>query len=285
MDLNLLNNNHFHTFSIAASKNDYELFSFVHDGKILKDAPCCGMTLRKAGSMRFRWDEVNPSRDKMLSKINSCIAENKALIAPLELIHSHIVYDISSPLDTKNKTGDGMITIKPDLMPVVTVADCMPLFLYDRVTGVYGIVHSGWKGTGIAVDAITLAEKNYGSKAEDFSVILGPHINDCCYIVNEERAEFFRTNFTPECVSDYVPKAGEEKIKWDNGGGKLYRLSLLKANLYALLKAGVREENISYCVDCTACNTVFGSNRRETMESKNFTVQAAFISGHFLQAK
>ena len=36
----------------------------------------------------------------------------------------------------------------------------MPLYLYDPVTGVFGIVHSGWKGTGIVVDAIELAKNN-----------------------------------------------------------------------------------------------------------------------------
>ena len=52
-----------------------------------------------------------------------------------------------------------MITKNPSLMPVVTVADCMPLYLYDSVSGVFGVVHSGWKGTGIIGEALNLAKK------------------------------------------------------------------------------------------------------------------------------
>ena len=266
------------TFSISKSDKKFELFNFIYNGKIIPHAPFCGMTLKKAGSMRFRWDETNPNRDSVLSQIKTELKVSDAKITPLELIHSHIVYDVSSYKDTQNKTGDGIISIQKDLMPVVTVADCMPLFLYDVKNKVYGIVHSGWKGTGIACDAIKLACEKYGSKPQDFCVILGPHINDCCYIVNQERAEFFRTNFTPDCVTPYDRKTQKLKIEWDNGEGELYRLSLLKANLYALLKAGVKKENINYSTDCTCCNNIFGSNRRETMESKTFTVQAAFIT-------
>ena len=81
-------------------------------------------------------------------------------------------------------------------------------------------------------------------------------------------------------------------VKWKNGEGKLYRLSLEKANLNLLEKAGVWEENIAVCSECTCCNELLGSNRRETADfllknqdkagdkdilGRCFTVQAAFI--------
>lgn len=269
------------TFSIKNSRKEYELFDFINDGKKIEDAPFCGMTLRKAGSMRFRWNETNPLRDKMLKKLSKellgSLEEHLPEIVPLELIHSKIVYDVKTVEDTFQKQGDGIISVKEGLIPVVTVADCMPIYLYDRVTGVYGIVHSGWKGTGIAGEAIKLACKDYSSKPENFSVILGPNIHECCYIVDEERAMYFKNEFTPDCISSYN-REKEKSIEWDNGDGKLYHLSLAKANIASLLKTGVREENINICTDCTCCNPVFGSNRRETSESKSFTVQAAFIA-------
>ena len=43
-----------------------------------------------------------------------------------------------------------------------------------------------------------LAQKEYGARAENFCVVLGPHIRACCYIVNQERAAWFSENFTPE---------------------------------------------------------------------------------------
>ena len=44
-----------------------------------------------------------------------------------------------------------------------------------------------------------------------------------------------------------------------------------------LEKIGVKDSNIAICSDCTCCNQIFGSNRRETSQGNSFTVQAAFI--------
>ena len=255
-----------------------EYFEFRKGGCVVEGAPVCGLTLLAAGSMRFRWNETNPNRDKL----SSLGLTRESVIVPVQLDHTHIVYNVKNAGDTKCKIGDGIITTNRELMPTVTVADCMPVYLYEPETGVFGIVHSGWKGTGIAVDAIKLAGQEYGARAENFCVVLGPHIRECCYIVNEERAEWFSKNFSPECVR---PLEEGIEVSWNNGGGALFRLSLEKANLAALLKAGVPRENIWCHPACTCCykeNGFFkyGSNRRETTESGKpdvFTVQAAFI--------
>lgn len=278
---------------LKISDNKFFLsFGFVKDGKLLEKAPVCGMTLRAAGSMRFRWNENNPNRNSVLKQI----VKDKTIV-PVELIHSQIVYDVKSEKDTLNKTGDGIITNNKQLIPAVTVADCVPIYLYDSKKEVFGIVHSGWKGTGILGEAVKLAEKNYGCKVEDFSVTIGPHIHSCCYIVNEERAEYFSKNFTPDCVEP-LEEGGKcfaggrgLAIEWANDNTNLYRLSLLKANLAVAKKAGVLQENINIIDECTCCNELFGSNRREIAiqtkalgrklsveeSGKLFTVQAAYI--------
>ncbi len=260
----------------------FEFFQFHRKGKVVDGAPVCGLTLKFAGSMRFRWNETNPNREKLKWLNSENTPSNTGELVPVQLDHTHIVYDIKSTEDTRDKIGDGLITTNRNLIPTVTVADCMPLYIYDPVTGVFGIVHSGWKGTGIIVDAIKLARKNYGARVEDFCIILGPHIRDCCYIVNEERANWFAENFTPDCVR---PLEAGIKVDWNTGGGQLYRLSLEKANLAAIKKAGVPDENIWLHPACTCCfkeNGIYkyGSNRRETKENgapDKFTVQAAFI--------
>ena len=256
----------------------FEFFEFRRGGQVVQGAPVCGLTLRAAGSMRFRWNEDNPNRSAVFKTL-----ESNGQFVPVQLDHTHIVYDVKNPSDTENKIGDGIITGNPSLIPTVTVADCMPLYLYDPVSGVFCIVHSGWKGTGIVADAIELAEKKYGARAADFCVVLGPHIRDCCYIVNKERADWFAEKFTPDCIR---PLEDGVKVDWNSGGGPLYRLSLEKANLAAIKKAGVPDENIWIHPACTCCTKnsdgvfIYGSNRRETRENgapEKFTVQAAFI--------
>lgn len=256
---------------------------FISDSE---NSPHWGMTLYKAGSMRFRWNEINPNRQVAFSKI---LQDNKHRVVPVQLDHTKIVYDVNSPEDTTEKIGDGLITKNPLLVPTITIADCMPIFFYDPVTKVFGIVHSGWKGTGIIAEALKLAENHYGAKAENFHIVLGPHIHDCCYIVHKERAEFFTKEFTPKCVEPLnLDNSSENEAKklpsfvWDNGNGPLFRLSLEQANLSVLKKAGVDEKKITICEDCTACTqeNIFGSNRRETAAKgkDNFTVMAGFVT-------
>ena len=263
------------------SNDLFEFFEFRRGGKVVEGAPVCGLSLKAAGSMRFRWNETNPNRELLKSAVVSA-GSTTVSIVPVQLEHTHIVYDIKQASDTAGKIGDGIITTNKTLVPSVTVADCMPLYIYEPETGVFGIVHSGWKGTGIVADAIALATQNYGARAENFLVTLGPHIRACCYIVNEERAQWFSENFTPECVTPLEPGI---EVSWNTGGGKLYRLSLEKANLAALKKAGVPDENIWIHPACTCCTQkngvhIYGSNRRETAaagQPDKFTVQAAFI--------
>lgn len=249
----------------------------------------CGMTVKKCGSMRFRWNENNVNRVEKLELIKRKLNVPKKEFIPVELIHSKTVYQFSSSGENQGLLGDGIITANNMLIPTVTVADCMPLFLFDKKSGVFGVVHSGWKGTGIVEEALKLAYEKYNSCPEDFSIVIGPHIRDCCYIVNEERAAYFAEKFTPDCVTEL--EAGGDcycggrglPLVWNNGSGKLYRLSLEKANLSVLEKCGIKNENITVVEECTCCNEFLGSNRRETAESSvtgsaipSFTVQAAF---------
>lgn len=237
--------------------------------------PLWGMTMKAAGSMRFRWNETNPNRERFLSELCALFGGAKKggqrQAVPLELIHSKIVYEAREACDTLNKQGDGIVTQNPSLVPVVTAADCVPLYFYDAGTGAFGAAHSGWKGTGIAAQVVSMMKEKYGSDPRDILAAIGPHIHDCCYLVDKERAEYFADNFGSDTVQE---------------AGGLYRLSLLRANINVLLGAGVLEENIVAAKNCTACDARFGSFRREAAaladrpgldKSRLFTTQAAFV--------
>ncbi len=273
----------------------YVVLPFYFDGKPLekKDAPSWGMSLKTAGSMRFRWNEQNQNRIEFLATLcrkEHCAPSAALRVVPLELVHSKDVFVLETGNETFEKKGDGMITQNRTLLPAVTVADCMPVFIFDKKTGVFGALHSGWKGTGIAAGALEAAQKKFGTRAEDVCAVLGPHIQSCCYIVDEDRASYFETNFCADCVAPVSKNelTGCAAPDWNIEGKKLFRLSLAKANLSILKKCGVRPENTVVCTDCTCCTKppLFGSFRRETaflpktlpvQERWNyFTVQAAF---------
>lgn len=237
---------------------------FEGDEKI---KPLWGMTLRAAGSMRFRWNETNPNRDSFLNGL--CQKFGGKEILPIELIHSKIVFDANKACDTFQKQGDGIVTQNKNLIPVVTAADCVPLCFFDSKSRAFGAAHSGWKGTGIAGNVIKMMAKKYGSNPKDILAAVGPHIHDCCYTVDKSRADYFIDNFG----SDTVQKLEDNK----------YSLSLLRANLNVMAAAGLLEENIVAAKNCTACDERFGSFRREAStlpdqdKSRLFTTQAAFV--------
>jgi YfiH family protein len=249
------------------------------------------ITLKEAGSMRFRWNETNRARDSFFESLG--IASNsreqvlntaradanhesakKKRALPLELIHSKKVFCCDEPDELFGAQGDGVITSNESIVPVITVADCVPIFLANYKARCFGALHSGWRGTGIVLEALEDARRVYGARKEDFFIVLGPHIQSCCYTVEKERADFFAQNFSPRCV--------EKK-------GGAYHLSLKKANARLLAEYGILSSHIALCADCTSCDARLGSFRRETeaasangtLGENQFTPMAAFITARY----
>lgn len=259
-------------------------FPFVQNGRIIENSPKCCLSLKSAGSMRFRWNEQNEKRINFFEKLNvsSNINDNKKLhvLAP-ELIHSKIVFCVDNDDELAvfyalKSTGDAVLTSNRKFIPAVTVADCVPVYLYHPEKGVFAMVHSGWKGTGIVKETIARAFHCYGADAKGFCAVIGPHIKSCCYTVDAERAEYFRKNFGENCI-----------VSEDAGEKFGFHLSLEAANMKLLLDAGVPLENIATAAECTCCTEQLGSHRRETAgledsvpleeRLKKFTVMAAFL--------
>lgn len=273
-----------------SSSQKFVTFPFYDNGVAVENAPFWGMTLKAAGSMRFRWAEKNLRREKMISEI--CASASAPLFpVALELVHSKNIFCIENKNDTFEKQGDGIITKNISLLPVVTVADCMPLFLYDRKSCAFGVLHSGWKGTGIVANAIQILCEKFSANVSDIFVALGPHIRKCCYIVDEERAEYFVKNFGSECISKFCAEnlsaTSSDKFSADKNSRRAkYHLSLEKANSLLLKKIGIEENHVTVATDCTCHCQMFGSFRREACAledgkscedmSRLMTVQAAF---------
>lgn len=239
-------------------------------------APRAFLTTLAAGKMRFRWDEVNPVRDAFFARV---LPEEKVLV-PLELIHSRTVFCIEAESNTATPVlslpdgscvkaagaqADGLITAERTFVPVITVADCMPLWFYDPVTGVFGVLHSGWKGTGIAAEAVRFAHARFGAHPEDIRFVIGPHIEPCCYRVDNERAEYFSREFGDACISDRTEEGS--------------RLSLTEANKAVLSRAGVLPEHILITGGCTCCFEENGAHPYASFrrQGPDFTPMAAFV--------
>ncbi|GHV83945.1 hypothetical protein AGMMS50212_12850 [Spirochaetia bacterium] len=245
-------------------KDDFAAFNFVFDGKPVDGAECI-ISAVKAGDMGFNSEIENPNRTQFFKHKN--ITDKK--IFACKQIHSRSVVVVDKNCAYFAGEADGLITNDKSSALSVTVADCLPVFLFDTAQGVFSVLHSGWKGTGIAHNAISLMNEKFGTQAEDVAAILGPCIRACCYKVDSGRALVFENEFGN---SDFSYPLGEviKKTQREDGDFDWY-IDMQAANAHILAKDGIR--NIRYCKNCTFTDTRLGSFRREGAGS--FTKMAA----------
>jgi YfiH family protein len=176
-----------------------------------------------------------------------------------------------------------MISRDPGVILSVTVADCMPVYLYDTGSGGFGLVHSGWRGTGIVLAALELMAGRWGARPQEVSAVLGPAIRGCCYRVDEGRARSFEAEFGGKGgaypLGELIRRvrelpAGDLSGSEAETGAYAWYIDLPAANARLLANAGVR--NIAVCEDCTFTGSNFGSFRRE---GPGYTRMAA-LAGH-----
>lgn len=155
---------------------------------------------------------------------------------------------------------DGMVTGETGLMLGITVADCVPVLLYDPVAKCIGAVHSGWRGTAkeISANAVEMMADKFGSRPSDIEVRVGPCICGKCYEVGAELIDEFRVRFPENEIKAFFEKTGRS----DENGRVKYLLDLPRAILFTLKRCGVDEKNITLSQVCTFETEELGSWRR-----------------------
>lgn len=147
-------------------------------------------------------------------------------------IHSDIVTVVNSAGNCGE--SDALITTRKNLLLVLTIADCTPILIYDRVNKVIAAVHSGWRGaeSQILHKALLRMKNEFNSVGENLIVYLGPSISQINY----------------EVGSDVAVKFDEKYLL--NINGKTY-LDVAEVNYTALIEFGVKPVNIQKSVLCT----------------------------------
>lgn len=143
--------------------------------------------------------------------------------------------------------SDALITNERNLFLAISIADCIPVFLYSPDKKVIAGIHSGWKGTEYKISAKVVHRmiNEYGVNSEELIAYIGPGISAENYEVSKEVAEKF-------CPSSYEIKNGK------------YSLDLKKDIYEQLIHAGLKKENIEVTPYCTFRDKeLFHSHRRE----------------------
>jgi YfiH family protein len=164
--------------------------------------------------------------------------EKKNVYLPIQR-HTDKVIILNSSLEPR--IGDAVITNQKGILIGVQTADCAPILLYDRISGVAGAVHAGWRGTaaGILRKSIYTMRDRYHSSPAEVLVAIGPSIRWCCYHVGYEVIEAMKGT------------AGKDEYVVQRGGK--YFLDIATANRYQALSVGVPSENIWMSHECTFC--------------------------------
>ena len=177
-------------------------------------------------------------------------------------MHSADVRIVHNPQEAKQKPGvlgddqycDALVSNTPKILLAVKTADCVPVLIGDQKTGAFAAVHAGWRGTSASIIRRALEElqSEYGARAEDLRVAIGPAAKVCCYEVGSEVIDVFKERF-PQSAHLFKPtRDGHAQI------------DLHQANRDQLINAGVSADRIHIAPLCTMDrNDLFFSYRRE----------------------
>jgi hypothetical protein len=206
-------------------------------------------TTRLGGASKGRFESLNLGRltgDPAVRENRHRLAASLGVEPDLVLIgrqvHGAHVIEHDGPTEPRAYAdpapgltdADGHATAQPGLVPLVFVADCLPVALAGD--GAVAMIHCGWRG--LAGGIVRRGVKAVGARA----AAIGPGIGPCCYEVGEEVLAAF------------------ERLGPGIASGRMLDLRLVARRL--LEDAGVEDVEITEL--CTFCNPdLFFSHRRD----------------------
>jgi len=176
-------------------------------------------------------------------------------INSLDIISADISHGINIRLVAAKDKGqlitntDGLLTNDKDVVLSVTIADCLPIFIFDPAKKAIGLMHAGWRGLakGIGAQIILRMKEEFNSRPENLDIYLGPHLKSCHFEIKEDLRKIFKDY--PEAI-----RRNEEK----------YFLDMEKVLVKQLKTSGGLENNIESSPECTYCQaSKYFSYRRE----------------------
>lgn len=169
------------------------------------------------------------------------------LATPARQVHGATVVRAAAAEDAACDC-DAVVSHEPGLVLGVRTADCVPVLLWDPVSGGAGAVHAGWRG--IAASIVPAAVAAMDSPPSRLRAAIGPSIGECCYEVDEA---------TAARVSAAAPHAAT----FDSRPGHV-RIDLVAGVWGQLTGAGVPADAITEVGGCTSCRRdLFFSHRRD----------------------
>ena len=152
---------------------------------------------------------------------------------------------------------DGILTSNKNAAVLTKYADCLPIFIYDEETKIFGAVHSGWKGSYQEIVKRAI-EKINPKNLSTINILFGIGISCEKYNVGKEFYEDFKNKFSKEIV-DKVFSIKNNEFFFDN---QLF-------NYYLLKEYGVKEEKMFLNNRCTFSENFHSFRRDKELSGRN----------------
>lgn len=149
--------------------------------------------------------------------------------------------------EVERPEADIILTDDPAIAVAVQIADCVPLLIGDRRTGVVAAAHAGWRGlaAGVPRIAVEAVAREFGSRPGDLVAAIGPSIGAPRYEVGAD-------------VHDRFERAGFEAMpRWfsDAGRGDHWYFDGCQSARDQLVGAGLDPNAVHVAGLCTASHS------------------------------
>jgi polyphenol oxidase len=189
--------------------------------------------------------KVKSNRKKFFNELG--INEN-------EVSYQRQTHSVNSNYITKPvfcEDSDALYTNTQNNFLAISIADCIPVLLYEPHRKVIAAIHSGWKGTLNKITTVTIEKliKEFSIDIRNTLAFIGPGISAENFKVGKDVADLF-----------------DENVKKELNGK--YFIDLKKHNYLQLINVGLDEKNIEVSDYCTYKEKdLFHSYRRDRDKS------------------
>jgi YfiH family protein len=241
---------------VMVPRSSYTSLPPVPDGFAWVEAPwgaalTCG-PLSAAAPHLFATRQLELSSSGAVRALAAAVGARVGAMATLVHGRNVIAIRAGATLPAARPDADVLVSDAPEVAVAVRAADCAPILIADRVRGVVAAVHAGWRGTAAraATAAVDTLGREWGSRAADLVVAIGPRIGPCCYEVGTELVDAFAAAGHERHLIDRwflappPPRGSQDRPR--------LRLDVARANIDQLILAGVPEEQIHDSGLCTA---------------------------------
>ena len=185
--------------------------------------------------------------DRNIAKFCESFGFYKANLAKSHQVHGVEVLVVESP---GNYEGyDALITNRNGILIAVTVADCVPILLFDAKRKVIAAIHAGWKGSAdkIVTKTVERMALEYGTECKNLKAFIGPCIGKDSFEVHDNVAQYFDSTCKKSLIEE----------------GK-FLVDLQKANIDQLIELGLKDGDIEISnYDTYQSTNMFFSHRKE----------------------